>query len=185
MKPTVLSICNDALSECGSPRIVSLDGDSKGAKLCKQHYAQERNKLLRSHNWVWARGRAVLPRLQESPEFGWAYKHLLPTDCIRVLDVDGCDDYEREGEYILSDSETLKIIYVKEIQDPTKFDETFADTLGLCLAAKICFALTQSNKRQEVLDKKAEEALTMARHYDSAEDAPIFVDSDDYINARS
>lgn len=92
------------------------------------------------------------------PHYKWSFQYRLPEDFLRLREVyeydcsypSNCngkymndtschcsDRYEIEGQYILTDYDTLNIQYVQKITDPDKFDILFRETLVLRLAMKL------------------------------------------------
>lgn len=134
-------ICNLALGHLGEGRITSLDEDSAAARACALHYEQTRDQVLRSHRWNFAQRRAVLSRLSDAPAFGWSFQYELPADCLRVLEINDSefgdvisDAYVVEGRALLTNAETINMVYVQRIEDVGQFDALFVEALALKLA---------------------------------------------------
>jgi len=131
------------------------------ARLCNTLYAPTRDELLRSHRWNFASTRVALTALVEKPAFGWAKQFTLPTDCLRVLSVNG-ETEEETAEFIvedgrlLTDELTAQIRYVKRVEDSTKFDSLFCDALAVLLASKMAVSLTGSASKAEGLRSEYE-----------------------------
>lgn len=145
------TICNLALGKLGGRRIMSLDDASAEARQCKLAYEPTRDEALRAHRWNFAARRANLSRLADPPPFGWRARYQLPSDCLRVLQLNGYEDYERpdlwevEGRQLLTDRETAQVKYVARVTDATQFDALFVKALACKLAAEIAKALTGSS----------------------------------------
>lgn len=186
MAITSTSICNSALAKVGAERILSLDENSVNARLCKEQYAKVLNDLLRAHPWNFAIKRVQLSASTTEPVFGYAYKYGLPNDCLRVLGVEFEETIEwvKEGRFILSDYETMKIRYVSSDIQPGDFDTNFAEALATRLAADICFSLNQSTSLKDTLTKEAEFRLAQARSFDAQEGSPPRVYADEWLTSR-
>jgi hypothetical protein len=101
------------------------------------------------------------------------------------LDIEANDyDWQREGDYILTDSSELKIKYIKKITDTSKYDATFAEALATKLAADISYSLVQSVTLKDTLMKEAEMALRTARSFDAQEGTPQQVVANDWLTVR-
>lgn len=150
MATSETTICNLALGKLGSKRIMALDDDSPEARQCKLAYGATRDEVLRGHRWNFATRRANLSRLADAPLFGWAAQYALPSDCLRVLQLNGYEAYERpdlwevEERVLLTDEETARVKYLARVTDATLFDALFVKALACKLAAEIAKALTGS-----------------------------------------
>lgn len=87
-------------------------------------------------------------RYVEQPLFGWAYKYTLPTDCLRVLRVNGDDateddgdPHEVEGALLLTDADEVALRYVFQetatANWPAEFRNAFSLLLGSYLATDL------------------------------------------------
>lgn len=185
MSLTETDICNSALIKIGAQRITSLNDDSEPARLCKEQYPKVRDALLRSHPWNFCITREELAASTDTPVFGFDYQFLVPTNCLRVLEIDVDDyDWQREGNYILTDSSTLKIKYIKKITDTSRYDSTFAEALATKLAADISYSLIQSVTLKDTLIKESDMAIRTARSFDAQEGTPQQVVANDWLTVR-
>ena len=71
----------------------------------------------------------------------------LPTDLLRIwkLTADS-QNYEREGNYILTDDDVIMLRYIALVTDVSKFSKSFIDCLTTILAARL--ATDVANKPQ-------------------------------------
>lgn len=185
MSLTETDICNSALIKVGAERIISLNDETEAARLCKEQYPKMRDELLRSHPWNFAIDRKALAADPIAPVYGFSNRFQIPGDYLRVLDVwtNRCT-WQREGEFILTDSGDVSIRYIKKITDVSKYDANFAEALAAKLAADICYSLVQTSSLKELLLKEAEMKLRTARSFDAQEGTPQQVIADDFITAR-
>jgi len=184
MAASVVSICNSALIKVGAGRIISLDDDSKEARVCEEQYEKVTSDLLRSHPWNFAIKRSTLAALVDSPAYGFSYQFTVPSDCLRVLEV-GTNEtpWEKEGSAILTDSSTCSIKYVARV-DESFFDSNFNEVLALKLAADICYSLVQSVQLREQLRGEFKDKLREARSYDAQEGGVRQAIANDFIYPR-
>ena len=119
--------------------------------LLNRWYDVTRRKLLREHPWNFASKRAILAASNDDPAFGYDSQFLLPTDFIRlnsIVDAEGYpignEAYEIENGYLLYNAEAgqLRIKYIWDITDVSKFDPLFVDLLAIDLAMAIAFSVS-------------------------------------------
>lgn len=188
------TICNLALGKIGSIRIMSLDDATQPARYCKLFYAQGRDEVLRCHDWNFATARATLSQLASAPAFGWAYQYQLPTDCLRVLQLNAYEHRESRPPYVveqgklLTDQDAANILYTSRVEDANLFDPLFIKALSIKLASDIVTPLTGSRSQAAELMQEFEGLLkNLASAQDSKEGRPkrkpAWVESD-LVNAR-
>lgn len=165
-------VCNLACIEVGAARISSIDDDVKQAILLKAIWEQKLRAFLRGHRWNAATKRALLAPTSTTPDFGYDYAYDIPNDSVRVLEpdpTDNSDDFVVESNQILTDDDTLEMIYIWYNDDPSSWDASFAFAFAAELAATICYAMTQSATLRDALVKRAADALREARTIDGQE----------------
>lgn len=153
-------IINQALGRIGANRISDF-ADTDEANLqsvqARLHYAQTRDALLRSHWWRFARTRATLSQnatyTDDDTTFEWTYAYDLPNDFLREWlppwednsEVQGRtrNSYSLEGKQLLSNETTMRLRYIRRVEDVTGFDPLFTEVLVLQLALKFVMPLNQ------------------------------------------
>jgi hypothetical protein len=180
------AICNDALVEIGAGRIASLTEDSATARICNEQYTKIRDEMLAGHPWNFSLKRASLAASGTAPVNKYTKAWVLPTDCLRVLEVvDGEEiDWQKEGNYLVSDTTSMDILYIAKITDVGNYPPHFSRALALKLAASVSYALVQSTSLKEMLEKKAEFTLAQARSFDGQEGAPRKPYANTWLNSR-
>ena len=109
------SIANLALAHLGQNQIMALSDDTAAARFCDTYYEQSRDEVLASHPWTFAMKRANLSALIAVPISEWEYQYQLPTDCIRVMQMNGFDWWQStskwvvEGRLLLTDDTVASI----------------------------------------------------------------------------
>ena len=190
---STVEICNGALNQLGATTILSLTEDSKNARLCNSRYTQVRDGVFRSHPWNCLQKRIELAQDTTAPAWGFKYAYTLPADCLRLLRILDYDStYKVEGRKILSNTETMKILYIGRITDPNEYDELLRETLSASLAADIAFAVTSNNTTATNMYNLFQDKLKDARFVDSTEGQNISqengmadaIDSSTFINSR-
>jgi len=101
------SIANLALAKLGISPIMALTDDSKQAQFANRFYAQTRDEVLSSHRWNFAMRRDTLNRLATGPDFEWAFAYQLPTDCLRVVQLNGYEPNEQQGAFAIESDQLL------------------------------------------------------------------------------
>ena len=184
--PSVVAICNRALSRVGDARITSLEDGTKAAAACNSAYEFIRDEVLRAHPWNSAMARASLAKLSDAPDFGYDDQYQLPSDCLRVVEVyDSRRPWVIEGRRILSDEGApLEIRYIKQETDPTVYDSLLASTIAARLDLEWAEELTQSNTKRERAMEEYQILLSMARRADGQEMSPMPLEEDDWVLAR-
>jgi len=81
--PSVVEICNLALSQIRSGSINSLEDPSVQAQQCKLHYASARDKVLSDFDWGFNNSTKAL-QLLTGRVFGWAFAWQYPNDCLHI-----------------------------------------------------------------------------------------------------
>lgn len=181
----IVGICNQALTSLGANTITALNEDTKEANLCNEKYAHERDSLLRAHPWNFAIERVALATLTEEPAFEYEIVYQLPTDCLRVLATSvSSTEYKIEQGKLLSNESSVNIKYIKQITDPTKFSEDFAEALAARLAWKLAYPITASRTVAADAYQMYKDALNMARAADAQEGTPEELEADEWITAR-
>ena len=190
---SIVGICNGALNQLGATTILSLTEDSKNARLCNSRYTQVRDALFRSHPWNCLQKRVQIAADTTAPAWGFTYAYTLPADCLRLLKIlDYDSNYKVEGRKILSNTSSMKILYVARVTDPNEYDELLRETLSASLGADIAFGVTSNNQTATNMYNLFKEKLRDARFVDSTEGQNIdsdlgmadVIDASTFINSR-
>ena len=190
---SIVGICNGALNQLGATTILSLSEDSKNARLCNSRYTQVRDALFRSHPWNCLQKRVQIAADTTAPAWGFKNAYTLPADCLRLLKIlDYDSNYKVEGRKILSNTSSMKILYVARVTDPNEYDELLRETLSASLGADIAFGVTSNNQTATNMYNLFKEKLRDARFVDSTEGQNVepdlgmsdVIDAGTFINSR-
>ena len=190
---STVDICNGALNQLGATTILSLTEDSKNARLCNSRYTQVRDGVFRSHPWNCLQKRIELAADTTAPAWGFSYAYTLPSDCLRLLRIlDYDSNYKVEGRKILSNTSSMKILYIARVTDPNEYDELLRETLSAALGADIAFGITSNNQTAQNMYQLFQDKLRDARFVDSTEGQNIeqdlgmadVIDAGTFINSR-
>ena len=167
---STVDICNGALNQLGATTILSLTEDSKNARLCNSRFTQVRDAVFRSHPWNCLQKRVQLASSTNTPAWGYKFQFDLPGDCLRLLRIlDFDSNYQVEGRSILSNNESMKILYISRITDPNEYDELLRETLSAALGADIAYGVTSSNPVTQNMYQLFQDKLRDARFVDATE----------------
>lgn len=182
MATTPVEICNSALTLLGAEPILSLDDNTKTARMCKINYPIVRDELLEDHYWNFAMNRVELAAVSGfvgDAEYSKAYQ--VPNDSVRVRKVINADPQTRwniENGILLTNLTKVQIQYVSNESDVSKYSKAFLEALAFSLAHKMCYAITQSGTLMDRLEDRAIKKLRAARSKDGQEgDIDNLIDS--------
>ena len=189
---SVVDICNSALNALGASTIISLTENSKNARLCNQRYEPVRDAIFRSHPWNCLQKRVELAKDTTAPVFEFSNAYTLPADSLRILksensNLSNNEKFRIEGKKLLTNEDTIKILYVAKITDTTQYDTSLIETLSAKLAAELCYPITQSSTLMDRMFALYESKLKEARFNDATEgtaDDDVRIQSDDFLNSR-
>jgi len=174
-----VEIANRALGELGGNKITDLEEDSPEARKINRVFVQVRDELLRRHRWNFAITRVALPAEVAVPVWGFTKAYPIPTDCLRLIEVNGSPDFRLErspsggGRAIVTDAAApIQIRYVMRITDPNEFDVCFAALFAARLAQETAEDITGSNAKSDRLERWAKLALSEAKRLDAIEEPP-------------
>lgn len=192
MATSSVEICNSALHKIGAKRIASLSDDTKAAIILNDQYDRIRKEVLRSHPWNFAIAYVQLAATANTPVWAdWTKEFVLPTDVLRVLETDLEYDTDWElgnnadnNRVIFTNATSLKIKYIKDITNTTRFDPVFEEALAFRLAADIAYSLVQSQTVQQTMFQLYKQAVGMAMSFDAQENALDKVEADDFTIIR-
>lgn len=185
MATSPVAICNSALALLGSDRITSLSDENARAKACNENYNKVRKWLLNAHPWGFAKEMVELALLSETPAFKWDSFFQLPSDVIRVLELEDTDAcWERMGSKIACNLSECSIVYIKDVTDTTLFTPVFDEALAAELAYQISYYISPSGVTRDELRKEADRKVALARSFSAQEASVKPVRAPIFWNAR-
>lgn len=146
-----ITICNMALAYIGESPIESITESSEQARRCAQFYEHDRRYLLRRYSWAFAKRRAELAQIPETPpDYAYAYRY--PANCVCLRKVYSISETaydsveyiiasDDEGRVIYCDEPRIYVEYTADIDDTNIMDEQFCEALAWKLAASMAFKL--------------------------------------------
>jgi hypothetical protein len=209
-----IDICNFALQEIGAKTITSLNEGTTEATQCNLRYESAKRQLLRMHLWNFAIRRASLNRLTASPIFNYSYMYSLPSDFlysvmtgeeegyqggvpVAVNDtqyVYGNPSYYSADKYrlehyegvkvLVSNSSSVNLVYVADIEDAEIFDATFTELLVRLLASKIAYRITGNKSERDSHIAIFKEELALCQSIDSQEGVVDRIEVSTFLGER-
>jgi len=142
-----------------------------------------KDTVLRSRNWNSATHRAAITSDADYTEvFDYSNSFILPTDpyCLRVIEVHEYDaqDWIIEGRRLLINDSSIKIRYIKRIDDTAEYDPMLVEAMAAYLAWATAFKITGSRQKENDAWDRFKEMLSMGANTDGLEGAPPVVESD-------
>jgi hypothetical protein len=189
---SVVNMCNSALNLLGASTIAALTDDTKNARLCNQRYEPVRNRVFRSHAWNCLHKRVQLAQNSTAPIVEYDHAYALPSDCLRVLKIHNGTtdsiasalDYKLEGRNIVTDIDTVFVIYIALDTDPNNYDTYLRESISHQLAADLCYAITNNATLANQYMTRADERLREARFIDATENSLGTIEASEFTNAR-
>ena len=185
---TKTDIANSCMVKIGADPIMSFDQDVKRAKFAKNRIDSVIRVVSRMHPWNCAIKRTVTsPLADETPAYTYAYAHQLPSDCLRILEINpvGLDDYRIEGRNILTDTTTVNLKYISDMTDNVQeLDELMAEAIACYLAWDLAYPIVQSRSLKESIWKDFKAILKTAKSTDAKEDPALYVEANEWVDSR-
>ena len=170
MATSVVQIVNNALVKLGANAILSLTEDSEAARAANLIYEQIRDAVLRDHVWNFAKKRIELAKDSDTPAFEFSFQYTLPSDCLRVLQMEDLDMiYKIESGKLLTDESPAKILYVSRVEDVNLFDSMFVEALSARISAESAVTLAESNSLYQNMMEMYQRKILDARSMDAQE----------------
>ena len=186
MATSVVQIVNNALVKIGANAILTLTEDSEAARAANLIYEQVRDACIRDHVWNFAVNRVELAQNSVAPAFGFAYQYNVPSDCLRVLQMENMDMfYKIESGKLLTDEGTAKILYLARVEDVNLFDAMFVEAFSARLAAELSVTLSESNTLYSNMMEMYQRKVADARSMDAQESGYLEVVADTWLDSRS
>jgi len=194
-----VELANRALTKIGEARILTLTDNVESARVVESVWDVTRDAELRARNWNFAIVRASLAALVSTPDWGYSYQYQIPTNCLRIIQVDQwyappvMSDYigasesywQIESNKILTDRPApLKVRYVSRVTDCGDWDPLFAEVFACRLAVEICERLTQSRPKRELAHEEYKMAIRAATRSDAVENPPEAIPDSAWVLAR-
>jgi len=178
-------ICNLASDLLSGATIADIDNPSSAdEELYARWYDHCRKKALREHPWNFAAKRIILAASSTTPVFGSTVAFPLPADFMRFITIQteegrqySTEEYYLENGSILLTRDSggatqMRLRYVYDIEDVTKFDAMFVDYLAHTIAVSLAFKITESNTSVQRVEQLKKQQGAIARAVSGQERPP-------------
>lgn len=168
-----IDVCNFALTTLGEKPITSIEDDLDSALTLSNLYYIARDAVIEEAEWTFATRRFKPAVSAITPEWGWDYAFPIPSDILRVTQVDKnwtevngyavVGQNERNpvdhvieyiedgaGESILCNEEEIFCKGVRKIEDEGIYSPLFVEAFSLKLAYLAGYAITESNQKVQM-----------------------------------
>ncbi len=161
MANSPIDICNKALDLLGQTADIGNieNPTTENELICARWYEDTLRFLLRRYVWNFAIERAVIPRdIKNTPAFDYTDAYELPADFVRLLAIDGREDFanlpfdDASGFILMNNNNapSINLKYIKLVKDVRKYDSGFVQLLSMYLAVNISYKFTL---KQTVLER--------------------------------
>lgn len=189
-----VKIVNIALGRIGAKRIAALSEESKEAREANAIYELMRDEVTARHPWPFAVKRVELAQSADAPSYGFDYAYVLPSDNLRVLEVQDQDlagemlkKYVIENGLLLTDDDEVLIKYISRVTDPAKFSPQFVSTFAYRLSAELAMSVAKDTKlmleMRQLYDRTFHGDTAEVANQDHNDDTIYF--NERYYNSRS
>jgi len=174
MSVSQVQIVNLALLKFGNISIQAITDATPQARVANTLWDIIRDEVLYSYPWNFALKRETLstPSVVE-PEFGFDYKFILPTDCLRVWELSETDaDWTVEGGELYTSNEECNVRYIAKITDVSLFTPAFITCFATRLAAELCPRLSDNKSLRAALIQEFDGTIRQAYKLNAIEGNP-------------
>lgn len=192
-------VCNLGLSRLGNyGSVENIDTPKKPAEIVfAKWWDAARRMALKEIMPHFALARRILSPDATAPEFGYGTRFEYPSDCVRVLGFGEVQEkkntYAVEGGWILTDDYdedsdgniSLKLRFVKDESDITKWTPEFIDAMAWFLAYTVNMEITQDFDKQVYLEKIVNSKKAVASGINAQENMPVRVNRSKFEQART
>jgi len=151
-----IDIASNALLLIGDNSISSFTDPGAGAEVAGNIYPETKRRLLSEHPWSFALKQQRLNKLSQIPDelTGFSNAFQLPTDLIRIWNIQSHSDYILIGNLLYSNETEILATYIFDV-DEVNLPPHFVKALEYALAADFAISITEDNTMAERFDRKA------------------------------
>ena len=196
MANSEVEIANSALARIGEDPITSLTENRRAARFANRQYPLARDALIRSYRWNFAIKRVTLAPEATQPDTGFTNQFMFPTDALKIIGIFDEDELQQnytasriphkiEGRFILTDDDTLPLVYIARITNVANFDALFVDAFAWRLAIDLSYPLTTTRKVREDAIVGFKLSIKEAKLADAIEGSPEVIIASEWIDSRT
>lgn len=177
-----------ALIKLGKDSITSLTDNTDEASKCNLLFDEIRQQVLMEGVWAFATKRQELGQLTGAPTFEYDYHYQLPTDCLYVISINdvqvGDSEYVIENRKLKINDTSVKIKYVADEEDVSKWSPGFKESFILRMAAEMSYAFRADKALTQLLFQQYREALDRSLAIDGKQGSNERVISPELLDVR-
>lgn len=175
-----------ALLECGEEPIVALSDSTERARACNTAWPFVRKTVLGMHPWNTPTKRALIDEDATDPLWDFATRYPLPSDCLRVLEVDTDSDWRVEARFLVTDEtgNDLGIRYIYDETNPADFPPPLVDALVLGLAYRIMYRLNANTAMRDRIERQWLSWVVECKAFDGSEQSDAELEDDTWVTSR-
>lgn len=166
--PSSIDIASNALLLIGDNPISSFDDPGAGAQAAANLYPETKKRLLSAHPWSFATKQQRLNRLSQVPDdlTGFNNAFQLPTDLIRIWNIQQHSDYILVGNLLYSNQTEILATYIFDV-DEVNLQPHFVKHLEYALAADFAISVTEDLNKAQYYEQKSIVAGSQAMAIDA------------------
>lgn len=163
-----IDIASNALLLIGDNPISSFDDPGAGAQVAANIYPETKRRLLSEHPWSFALKQQRLNKLSQEPDVltGYSNAFQLPTDLIRIWNIQSHSDYILIGNLLYSNETEILATYIFDV-DEVNLPPHFVKSLEYSLASDFAISVTEDNAMAGLFEQKAINSKSQAMTIDS------------------
>ena len=163
-----IDIASNALLLIGDNPISSFDDPGAGAQVAANIYTETKRRLLSEHPWSFAFKQQRLNKLSQEPDVltGYSSAFQLPTDLIRLWNIQRHSDYMLIGNLLYSNEAEILATYIFDV-DEVNLPPHFVKSLEYELAADFAISVTEDNTLSQIMRNNAMNTKSQAMAIDS------------------
>lgn len=176
---TAISLCSAALLMIGADEISSFEDGSRPAKVCANLYPRTRDDILQSYPWRFATVQERLARLVSPPLYGYRHAYQLPAGCLRVLGIEGHNDFQIFEGRLYTNIAEVKMAYIARVPE-NRMPVAVQRGLELKMAEILAVSLVEDLGKSQLFGQKAEQQLQRARVLDAQQQTASVLSDDQF-----
>lgn len=163
-----IDIINRALRLIKEKPISNINDNTPTARCVRDIYPQVKRLTLCLHPWNCATKSVHLTDFRNNEAGQLQYHHLLPQDCLKLVEVHPSMLWHREGNKLLSNNKTLDVVYVADVQSH-EIDDNVIRVIAARLAFEAAESISQSSNIANAMYNLYEKELSSAKQIDANE----------------
>jgi len=190
-----IGVINYALRVLAANRITSIEDEDNTAQIMKDLYHITRDSMLEEAEWSFATRRFLPAKSTDAPEWGWSAAYPIPSDIIRVTEVDRNNytesmqrspvPHEVEGNSILCDADTIYCKGIRRMEDEGSYSPLFNKAFALHLALIACLPIKANNASLQLIGQMYDATMAKAKSRDGMQSSTRRMRNKSVIRARA